>query len=151
MPRRVRPYGSAVDAESAALARGRQRFEGSGGELASDLVGTMTVREVASQAADATRALNELTSGAAGFASLDDVRDVIASLERMGQDLPQLCEHLARILVVQREDGQITHGQGWVIEAVEALAAAGQAADMMTAALTQAGQTSARLRRVSPR
>jgi uncharacterized protein YwlG (UPF0340 family) len=64
----------------------------------------------------------------------------------MGQDLPQLCEHLARILVVQREDGQITHGQGWVIEAVEALAAAGQAADMMTAALTQAGETSAKLR-----
>jgi hypothetical protein len=108
----------------------------------------MTVREIASQAAEATRALNELTAGAAGFASLDDVREVIASLERMGQDLPHLCEHLARILVVQREDGQITpaRGQDWVIEAVEALAAASQAADMMTAALTQAGETSARLR-----
>jgi hypothetical protein len=49
---------------------------------------------------------------------------------------------------VQREDGQITpaRDQDWVIEAVEALAAAGQAADMMTAALTQAGETSARLR-----
>jgi hypothetical protein len=108
----------------------------------------MTVREIASQAAEATRTLNELTAGAAAFASLDDVRGVIASLERMGQDLPLLCEHLARILVVQREDGQITPapGQDWVIEAVEALAAAGQAADMMTAALTQAGETSARLR-----
>jgi hypothetical protein len=146
MPRRVRPYGSAVDAESAALAQGRHRFEGSEGELASDLVSTMTAREVAGQAADATRALNELTSGAAGFASLDDVREVLASLERMGQDLTQLCEHLARILVVQREDGQITHGEGWVIETVEALAAAGQASDMMTAALTQAGEASAKLR-----
>jgi hypothetical protein len=113
----------------------------------------MTVREIASQAAEATRALNELACGGADFASLDDVRDVIASLERIGQDLPHLCEHLARILVVQRDDGQIAPapGQDWVIEAVEALAAAGQAADMMTAALTQAGQTSARLRRVSPR
>jgi hypothetical protein len=145
MPKRVRPYGSAVDAESAALARGRPI---SGGEFASDLASTMTVREIASQAAEATRALNELTSGGAPFASLDDIRDVIASLERMGQDLPHLCEHLARILVVQREDGQITHGpdQDWVVEAVEALAAASQAADMMTAALTQASQTSARLR-----
>jgi hypothetical protein len=147
MPKRVRPYGSAVDAESAALARGWPRH---GGELANDLASTMTVRDVASRAAEATRALNELTSGGAHFASLDDVRGVIASLERMGQDLPHLCEHLARILVVQREDGQITHGPGqdWVIEAVEALAAAGQAADMMTAALTQASETSAKLRPV---
>lgn len=146
MPKRVRPYGSAVDAEYAALARGRPLS--TGGELASKLVATMTVREIASQAAEATRALNELASGGADFASLDDVREVISSLERIGQDLPHLCEHLARILVVQREDGQIAHpgGQDWVIEAVEALAAASQAADMMTAALTQAGQTSARLR-----
>ena len=145
MPKRVRPYGSAVDAEYAALARGRPR---AGGEFASELASTMTVREIASQAAEATRALNELTSGAAAFASLDDVRDVITNLERMGQDLPHLCEHLARILVVQREDGQITPGPGqdWVVEAVEALAAAGQAADMMTASLSQAGETSAKLR-----
>ena len=69
----------------------------------------------------------------------------------MGQDLPQLCEQLARILVVQREDGQITQVSGqdtdfWIVEAVEALAAAGRAADMMTAALSQAGKTSGELR-----
>jgi len=117
------------------------------GELAS----TMTVHEVADQAAEAIRALNELTSDSTDFARLDDVRDVIASLERMGQDLPQLCEQLARILVVQREEGQITQESGrdpelWVVEAIEALAAAGQAADMMTAAFTQAARTSAELR-----
>ena len=111
----------------------------------------MTIREIADQAAEAVRALNELTSDGADYARLDDVRDVIASLERMGQDLPQLCEQLARILVVQREDGQITQEAGrdpelWVVEAIEALAAAGQAADMMTAALTQAIRTSAELR-----
>jgi len=117
------------------------------GELAS----TMTVREIAGHAAEAIHALNELTSDGTDFAHLDDVRDVIASLERMGQDLPQLCEQLARILVVQREEGQITQESGrdpelWVVEAIEALAAAGQAADMMTAALTQAVRTSAELR-----
>jgi hypothetical protein len=143
MPKRVRPYGSAVDAESAALARGRPD---AGGEFATGLAGTMTVREIASQAAEATRTLNELTSGGADFATLDDVRGVIASLERMAQDLPLLCEHLARILVVQREDRQITDGRAWVTEAVEALASAARAADMMTAALTQAGETSGKLR-----
>ena len=117
------------------------------GELAS----TMTVREIADQAAEAIRALNELTSDGADFTRLDDVRDVIASLERVGQDLPQLCEQLARILVVQREEGQITQESGrdpelWVVEAIEALASAGQAADMMTAALTQAVRTSAELK-----
>jgi len=119
------------------------------GELAS----TMTVREIASQAAEATRALSDLISDGADFASLDDVRDIIASLERMGEDLPQLCEQLARTLVVRREDGQIGDGAGpdaenpdlWVAEVVDALAAAGQAADMMTAALTEAGKASAEL------
>ncbi len=111
----------------------------------------MMVGEIASQAADAIRALNDLTSDGADFASLDDVREVIASLERMGQDLPYLCEQLARIVVVQREEGQIAHHPGqdpdfWVVEVVQALAAAGQAADMMTAALTQARKTSAELR-----
>jgi hypothetical protein len=62
-----------------------------------------------------------------------------------------MCEQLARILVVQREEGQIAPGPGqdpdfWVVEAVEALAAAGQAADMMAAALAQAGKTSGELR-----
>ena len=117
----------------------------------SDLASTMTVPEIASQVAEAVRELSDLTSEGAGFANPDDVRGVIASLERMGQDLPRLYEQLARILVVQREDGQITPGPGqdpdfWVVEAVQALAAAGQAADMMTAALTQARRTSAELR-----
>jgi len=150
MPKRFRPYGSAADAEAAALGRGRPR---AGGELLSDLASTMTVPEVASQVAEAVRELSDLTADGAGFASLDDIREVFASLERMGQDLPGLYEQLARILVVQREDGQITQSPGqdpdfWV-EAVQALAAAGQAADMMTAALTQARRTSAELR--SPR
>jgi hypothetical protein len=59
-----------------------------------------------------------------------------------------LCEHLARFLVIQNEDGQLRHGAGLdpddtVTEVIEALAAAGQAADMMTAALTEARATSA--------
>jgi hypothetical protein len=148
MPKRVRPYGSAVDAESAALARGRS---GVGGDLVSELASTMTVRDIATAAAEAVRELNDLTQDSADFARLDDVHEVIASLNRMSQDLPRLCEHLARILVVQREDGQITPGPGrdpdfWVAEAVEALAAAGQAADMLAAALSQAGKISAELR-----
>ena len=151
MPKRFRPYGSAADAEAAALGRGRPR---AGGELLGDMASTMTVPEIASQAAEAVRELSDLTADGDGFAGLVDVREVIASLERMGQDLPRLCEQLARILVVQREDGQLTPGPGqdpdfWVAEAVQALAAAGQAADMMTAALTQAHRTSAELR--SPR
>lgn len=144
MPKRVRPYGSADDAELAALARSRAAA-GSG------LVSTMTMRDIAGQAAEAIRALNELASDGADIASVDDARQVIASLEQMGRDLPRLCEQLARILVVQREDGQVGGGPGrdpdfWVTEAIEALAAAGRAADMMTAALTQAGRTSAELR-----
>lgn len=109
------------------------------------------VREIAGQAAEAIRALNDLTSDGANFASLDDAREVIASLEQMGQDLPRLYEQLARILVVQREEGSVTRTPGqdpdfWVTEAVEALAAAGQAADMMAASLTKAGKTSAELK-----
>jgi len=151
MPKRVRPYGSAVDAEAAALARNRS---GAGGELASDVASTITARDVAGQAAEAVRALNDLTSYGAGYASLDQVRGVIASLQRMSLDLPRVCEQLARMLVVQREDGQITPGPGqdpdfWVTEAVEALAAAGQAADMLAAALSQAGKTSGELRSAS--
>lgn len=148
MPKRVRPYGSAVDAESTALARSRSR--GRGGQ-AGDVASMITACDIADQAAEAVRELNELTSDCADSAGLDDVRDVIASLQRMSQDLPRLCEQLARILVVRCEDGEITPGPGqdpdfWVTEAVEALAAAGQAADMMAASLTQAGKTSAELR-----
>ena len=110
----------------------------------------VTACDVARQAADAVRALNDLTSDGADFAGLDSVREIIASLLRMSQDLPALCEQLARILVVQHEEGQIRPVPGqdpgfWVTEAVEALAAAGQAADMLAAALAQAGKTSAEL------
>jgi hypothetical protein len=115
-----------------------------------DLASAMAARDIASQAAQAIRELNDLTSGA-HFADPDDIREVIASMQRMSQELPRLCEQLARVLVAQREDGQIVPGPGqdpdfWVAEAVEALAAAGQAADMLAAALAQAGQTSAELR-----
>ena len=148
MPRRVRPYGSAEDAEFAALGRGQPR---AGDQLAGEPGSSMTMRDTAGQAAEAIRALRDLASDGADLASLDDAREVIARLEQMGQDLPQLCEQLARILVVQREEGQIARGPGqdpdfWVVEAVEALAAAGRAADMMTAALDQAGKTSGELR-----
>ena len=148
MPKRVRPYGSADEAEYAALARNRSR---SRSELPGELASPTMARDIASQAAEAVRALNELTSDSADSASLDDVREVIASLRQMSQDLPRLCEQLARMLVVQCEDGQITPRPGqdpefWVTEAVEALAAAGRAADMLAAALAQAGKTSAELR-----
>ena len=145
MPRRVRPYGSAVDAESAGRARSRP------GQLDGEVASTITARDIARQAAAAVRELNDLTAAGADVASLDDVREVIAGLRRMSQDLPRLCEQLARILVVQREDGQAVAGPGqdpdfWVAEAVESLAAAGQAADMLAAALAQAAKTSAELR-----
>ena len=147
MPRRVSPYGSADDAESAALARSRPGDEG---ELLRDLGSTITARDSARQAAEAVRALNEVMADSAGFASLDNVREVIASLQQMSQDLPRLCEQLARMLVVQCEDGQVRPRPGqdpdfWVTEAVHALASAGQAADMLAAALAQAGKTSAEL------
>lgn len=148
MPKRVRPYGSAVDIESAALARGWPR---AGSELSSELASAMTVRDVAKQAAEAIRALTDLTADGVDVAGLDDAREVVESLERIGQQLPQMSEYLARILVVQRENGQIRHSAGEdpdfsVAEAVEALNAAGQGADMMTAALTQACETLAELR-----
>src|SRR5215472_5099779 len=132
MPRRVRPYGSADDAEGAALARNSSRSaSGLSGELAS----TTMARDIASQVAEAVRELNDLTAHGAYFAGLDDVRDVIASLRRMSQDLPRLCEQLARIMVAQREDGHPgPDREFWVADAVEALAAASRAADMLSAA-----------------
>jgi hypothetical protein len=147
MPKRVRPYGSAEDAEAAGLGS-RPRTGGAG---ASDPGSTVTMRDIAGQAAEAVRALGELADGGTGLASLGDAREVIATLQRMGQDLPQVCEQLARILVVQREDGRLAAGAGqdldfWIVEAVEALAAAGRAADMMAAALGQAGKTAGELR-----
>ena len=108
-----------------------------------ELASTMTPREIASQAAHAITVLNELTHGGGELSNPSDVRAIVGSLELIGQGLPQLCEQLARFLVVQHEDGQLTHEDGLdadesVTEAIEALAAAGQAADMMTAALTEA-------------
>jgi hypothetical protein len=107
----------------------------------------MTPREIAGQAANAIRVLNELTTGGGELSGPLDVRDIVASLELMGHSLPQLCEHLARFLVIQHEDGQLRHGDGQdpdgtITEVIEALAAAGQAADMMTAALTEARASS---------
>jgi hypothetical protein len=103
----------------------------------------MTPGEVASRAAHAIAVLNELTHGGGELSTPGDVRDIVASLELIGSSLPQLCEQLARFLVVQHEDGQLTPEEGLdaddcVTEVIEALAAAGQAADMMTAALTEA-------------
>ncbi|HEX4088020.1 MAG TPA: hypothetical protein VHZ33_04845 [Trebonia sp.] len=108
-----------------------------------ELASTMTPGEVASRAAHAISVLNELTHGGGELSTPGDVRDIVASLELIGSSLPQLCEQLARFLVVQHEDGQLTPEAGLdaddcVTEVIEALAAAGQAADMMTAALTEA-------------
>jgi hypothetical protein len=103
----------------------------------------MTPREIASQAAHAITVLNELTHGGGELSNPGDVRAIVRSLEIIGQGLPQLCEQLARFLVIQHEDGQLTNADGLdaddsVTEVIEALAAAGQAADMMTAAFTEA-------------
>ncbi|HEY2437919.1 MAG TPA: hypothetical protein VGH93_12115 [Solirubrobacteraceae bacterium] len=108
-----------------------------------ELASTMTPGEVASRAAHAIAVLNELTHGGGELSTPGDVRDIVASLELIGSSLPQLCEQLARFLVVQHEDGQLNPEEGLdaddcVTEVIEALAAAGQAADMMTAALTEA-------------
>ena len=108
-----------------------------------ELASTMTPGEVASRAAHAIAVLNELTHGGGELSNPGDVRDIVASLELIGSSLPQLCEQLARFLVVQHEDGQLIPEAGLdaddcVTEVIEALAAAGQAADMMTAALTEA-------------
>jgi hypothetical protein len=115
-----------------------------------ELASTMTPCELASQAAHAIRALNELTHGGGELSSPGDVRDIVASLELVGQGLPQLCEQLARFLVIKHEDGELAHDSGMnpddlVTEVIEALAAAGQAADMMTAALSEARTASASL------
>jgi hypothetical protein len=108
-----------------------------------ELTSTYTPREIAGQAADAIRALNELTHGGGELTSVADIRAIVRSLELIGQDLPHLCEHLARFLVIQHEDGQVTELDGLdtgtcVTNVVEALAAAGQAADMMSAAIAEA-------------
>jgi hypothetical protein len=108
-----------------------------------ELASTLTPCEIASRAAHAITVLNELTHGGGELSNPGDVRAIVGSLELIGQSLPQLCEQLARFLVIQHEDGQLTNADGLdpddsVTEVIEALAAAGQAADMMTAALTEA-------------
>ena len=108
-----------------------------------ELTSTLTPSEIAGQAAAAIRALNELTHSGGELTSAADVRLIVASLESIGNGLPQLCEQLSRFLVVQHEDGRVAQLDGQdtgvcVTDIVEALAAASQAADMMTAALTEA-------------
>lgn len=115
-----------------------------------ELASTFTPCEIAGRAADAIRALNEVTHGGGELTSAADVQRIVASLELIGQGLPQLCEQLSRFLVVQHEDGQVRQLDGQdadacITDVVEALAAASQAADMMTAALTEAHSASAGL------
>ena len=119
--------------------------------MPNQLASTMTVPELARQAAAAIEALNHLTQGGGELTAPGEVHDVIASLGLMGQGLPRLCEQLARFLVTHHEDGQVAHDSGQdpdlsVTEVTEALTAAGQAADMITAALEEAHQASAELR-----
>src|SRR6201987_6491866 len=104
----------------------------------------MTPREIARQAAHAIAVLNELTHGGGELSNSTDVRAIVASLELIGQGLPQLYEQLARFLVVQHEDGQLSHESGddtdgSVTEGIEALAAAGPEAGGVTPALAEAG------------
>jgi hypothetical protein len=120
------------------------------GRPVTELTSTFTPREIAGQAAAAIRALNEVTHGGGELTNVADVRAIVTSLELIGQGLPQLCEQLARFVVIQHEDGQVTQLDGQdtgtcVTEVVEALAAAGQAADMMTAAITEARAATASL------
>jgi hypothetical protein len=121
-----------------------------------ELASTMTPREIASQAAHAITVLNELTHGGGELSNPTDVRAIVRSLELIGQELPQLCEQLSRFLVVQHEDGQLSNADGLdpddsVTEVIEALSAAGQAADMMTAAFTEARAASQVLAAARPR
>lgn len=147
MPRKVQLYGSSDDAEAAALARSRPN-PASG--YVNELAATMTIGEVATQAVEAVRALNHLTADAGELTSPGEARDVVGRLALMGDQLPQLCEQLARFLVAQCEDGQIARGTGGdpdsvLAEVSEALSAAGRAADMMAAALAEAGAKTAGL------
>lgn len=110
----------------------------------------MTTREVAAEAVEAVRALNHLTADAGELAGPGEVCEVVGRLAMMGHELPQLYEQLARFLVAQREDGQIVQGtgddpEGLLLEVSEGLTAAGRAADMMAAALTEAGAKAAGL------
>lgn len=104
----------------------------------------MTVGEVAAQAVGAVRALGQLVADGGELAGPGEAREVVGRLALMGGQLPGLCEQLARFLVVAREDGRILRGTGGdpdtvLAEVSEALSAAGRAADMMAAALAEAG------------
>ena len=141
MPRKVQPYGSGDETEAAALARSRP--DPAPGYV-NELAATMTIGEVATQAVEAVRALNQLMADAGELAGPGEACEVVGRLALMGDQLPQLCEQLARFLVAAREDGQISRGTGGdpdgvLVEVSEALSAAGRAADMMAAALAEAG------------
>jgi hypothetical protein len=147
MPRKVQPYGSSDETEAAALARSRP--DPAPGYV-NELAATMTIGEVATHAAEAVRALNQLMADGGELAGPGEARVVVGRLALMGQQLPQLCEQLARFLVVHCEDGRIVTGTGGDADAVlaevsEALSAAGRAADMMAAALAEAGAKAAGL------
>jgi hypothetical protein len=141
MPRKVQPYGSGDDIEAAALAQSR-RNPAPG--YVNELAARMTIGEVATQAVESVQALNHLIAEAGELAGAGEAREVVGQLALMGRQLPQLCEQLARFLVVQCEDGQIPRGavgdpDSVLVEVSEALSAAGRAADMMAAALAEAG------------
>jgi hypothetical protein len=151
MPRKVQPYGSGDDTEAAALARSRPRPAPG---YVNELAATMTIGEVAAQAVAAVRALNQLVADGGELAGPGEACEVVGRLALMGRELPGLCEQLARFLVAAREDGQIpgaTGGDpdGVLADVSEALAAAGRAADMMAAALSEAGAKAAGLDRPS--
>src|SRR5262249_53556264 len=77
-----------------------------GGLPVTELTSSYTPCEIAGRAADAIRALNEVTHDGE-LSSAAAVRRIVASLELIGLRLPQLCEQLARFLVIQHEDGQV--------------------------------------------
>ena len=108
----------------------------------------MTIGQIATQAVEAVRALNQLTADAGELAGPGEAREVIGRLALMGGQLPELCERLARFLVAARKDGQIRRGAGGdpdgvLVEVSEALSVAGRAADMMAAALAEVGAKAA--------
>jgi hypothetical protein len=148
MPRKVRPYGSGDDIEAAWLVRSQRDPAPA---YVNELAATMTVGEVATQAVEAVRALSQLMAADTGeLAGPGEAREVVGRLALMGGQLPQVCEQLARFMVVQCEDGQIARGTGGdpdgvLVEVSEALSAAGRAADMMAAALAEAGAKAAGL------
>jgi hypothetical protein len=151
MPRKVQPYGSGDETEAAALARSRP--DPAPGYV-NELAATMTVGEIATHAVEAVRALNQLMADDGEPAGAAEAREVVGRLALMGGQLPQLCEQLARFLVARCEDGQIRHGRGGdpdgvLVEVSEALSAAGRAADMMAAALAEAGAKAVDLDRPS--